>query len=281
MQNLEQEVLQVLGVGKINRTIPLERRVLDDPLRFVHYKPAWYDRTLGRLSYYSVYLWCHKTPREMKDFPLYISNANYSLLPSSVQFDDCHTLMLYADLVRPSYRRPPDELWGSAYGLAVCSFSPGLVAQEAMDTMPPEIYTLDIAQIQTGFQNEKKMNLYLGFIRYKDLFAHILEQVAWRMRFKRELPIEYISLQEEMRFDWLRARSHLTVHGTCDESEINDELAKICATRTEWAHQNGYTRRLVINTKYGERQNHTSLGKPVVDIAPDRHLQAHLKRLSR
>lgn len=96
------------------------------------------------------------------------------------------------------------------------------------------------------------------------------------MRIKRKLPIEYISLQEEMLFDWLRARSHLTVHGTCDESEIVAELAKIRATRTEWAHQNGYTQRLVIKTKYSQSPNHASLGKPVVDIVPDRHLHKRI-----
>lgn len=279
MPNLEGEILRVLGMSRINRTISLERRTLDDPLRFVRYNPALYDRTLQRLSYHSVYLRHHETPEGMKYYSHY--NRNYSLIPVNIQFDASHALVLYADLTRSSYERPPDESWGSAYGLAICSFSPDLVAQEATGTMPPEIYTLDIAQIQTGFvRDEKNMLHYLGFIRYQELFAHILEQVAWRMRFRRKLPIEYISLQEEMLFDWLRARSHLTVHGTCDESEINAELAKIRATRTEWADQNGYTQRLVINTKYKD-QSHVSLGKPVEGIVPDRHLQAHLKKLSR
>lgn len=282
MQNLENDVPRVLGIPRIDRTIPLQRGVLDDPLRFVRYDPASYDRTLKRLSYYSVYLWYHIRPEERRYY-LFEYNANYSLNPVNIQFDGYHTLVLYADLVQPSYRRPP-----SAYGLAVCSFNPGLVAQEAVDTMPPEIYTLDIAQIQTGFvRDEKNMRHYLGFIRYQELFAHILEQVAWRMRFRRKLPIEYISLQEEMAFDVQRAMSHLRnraimYHGPFDEDRQNDELAKIRAARIEWAHQNGYTQRLVVtHGQYSGLQNHTSLGKQVEVIVPDRHLQAHLKRLSR
>ena len=69
MHNLEQEVWRALGISKMNRTIPLNRGILDDPLRFVHYNPASYDRTLRRLSYYSVYLWHHRTMDDEKYYP--------------------------------------------------------------------------------------------------------------------------------------------------------------------------------------------------------------------
>lgn len=285
---IEKDIKHTLGVREKRtrrlRMVSLTDDNFDDLLQFTRNRTETSHLTRQHLAFYQIYL---RTSRYNG-----WGDPEYCQIPPTIGFDASHTLMLFADFVRPTgYSRDLQGLAVSGFNSAACiphGDSSGEVGQ-----------TLDIAQYQTGFQNdEKEMFHYLGFIRYRELFTHMVEQVAWHLKHKKKQPVTHVSIQKEMTCDWKLPFAHrwnppaeLIPENENDPSAWNKEtlqklnqargkeIKKIQEARLAWIQTLGYTMPLVVKGRGVEL--HESMGKLVTDIAPDHRFQAQLKKLSR
>lgn len=265
MTNVRLEILKLkdreIGVEGEGKTIPLGAPFLDNPLRFVHYNPRDLNLTLRRLGFYRIFLWSD-------------NKENYCKLPENIWHDADHTLILYTEFGPP--------VLGSrtrSSGLAICGFNRADCISEQTGPkrcLPIQGQTFDITQFQTAqFTNEREMFPYVGFIKFRDLFTHILEQLAWRLNNHYSFPMNYISVSEETSYDDTRSMFNVMKEGYVEEKEdlVVAELERIREERKNWARLYGFGKTLILSDRFSGK--HTSYAKAVVDIQPDQKLQAH------
>jgi hypothetical protein len=250
--------------------ISLTSDTLDNPLQFIYYQPETYDKTLRKLSYYGLY----SLKRKEKE------KKNFSTFPGNIDADGEQLLMLFAEFGTPKKGRKTE-------GLAVCAF-------QVTPVMTPEIdsgQTFDIMQFQTTrFQQTPERTEgtdffhYLGFIKYKNLFLHMVEQRAWRAKYRKGHDITWVSIQKEMRYDKGVARYHVFRFWDGDlntQKEFDQknelELQKMRREREEWAKAMGYTDNIVVPDRIHD--THASFAKRIDDIIPDENLQSYLEKI--
>lgn len=266
---VEEEIKRSLGSGQESsrrkRTISLDNSSLDYPLAFVHYKSESYPQTLRRLGSYHVFL---RDDRYTYPGVPY----NYCRLPFNAMSDAPFTLLLFAEFGPPSFSFSNE----SDRAAAVASFSIG-------NHKDPPRRVLEIEQLQSGFKDRDKdsFNTYLSFIRYQELFNHMIEQLAWRLRFTCNLPFDFVTFPTNaLPADRQRATSQLGYHNH-SSADYEAKIAEIVNTRIQRALQKGYTQKLVVSANSKNSGEHLSFGKPVERITPDRKLQAVFNKLAK
>lgn len=269
-------------------TIPLTLPFLDDPVFFLNNNdPSKLGHNLRKMAHTYIYFWNYDRTSD--------ESQNYSARPSNAVYDAVQRLMLYTEFGPPRVHPAEMDMMTEdeptkSIGLALCSFNVGVPYSRVLGIENPVSrtrYVFDIAQFQTAkFANESEMDHYLGYLKYSELFVHIIEQLAWRMANVRNVRVQYVSIQSQMQYDSSRAsrnvrqqkeRRGIKYPPVLDE-ERSGQLARIVEKRRRWAEGLGYNTNMLV--RFGRWQRHDSLAKPVKDIKPDINLQNHLGRLS-
>ena len=251
----------------IDQRIPLSRVALDTSLDFLTYNPANYDQVLQRAQHTRIFL---------RDASLFnpTGDYNYSTIPKGVAFDSHHTLLLYTDfgdgLSHADDRVP---------ALAMSGFRPYntlAIIEKDGKSKPTTGITLDIEQFQTArFFTKEEFDHFLGYIRYKELFMHIVEQLALHLQHAYDLPIQYVSLRERMENDRAIAIAH--VNGARTYENVQKQRMRQLNELAKQARERGYNHTLLIAANHED--GHASYAKKIDEITPDISLQTHLNRI--
>ena len=185
-------------------TVPLTAESFDRPQSLV--RKIHPDQKYLRLFY-----WSHedsfRPPAEM---------------PWNIRLDsNNNVLLLYYDK-----RSPSESIKNPNAGLVVCGFS-------FIEARQVGRYALNLLQLQTAqFHGRDKMEEALLYLNYKVFFAHILEQIAWRLRNIKGQPIDYVTIERNLIGDYLAASSQL---GNDNKKRIERKLEEMAIRRTKAA----------------------------------------------
>lgn len=257
-------------------TVQVGSRFLDDPTKFLHFKTPTLDTTLNRASYYRVFPFLKGLDTEVNRM------KNYALMPDNMVEDGTMIMMLYPDLGEPQLAQiqPPE-------GLAICSYILAPYNQTWLSREPLKIggqtrLQFNVIQFQTArFASEREMMHDLGFIRYKEIFLHLIEQTAYRLYHDFNLPIDYVSIDRDHRIDSIPTKRHIrsrlggTVYPPEEMARMVDvELKRIRSQNELFARSNGYTSDIETATlRYALNYGGSAFAKPTADIVRDNTLQ--------
>jgi hypothetical protein len=247
-----------------NHAIPLRKETLDHPESFVTYSLESH-LILNRLGHYYIVI-----GREgIQTQHVFSTEDNQLFLISE-----------FGELSRASILQKID-------GLAVCGFNIVPFYDSQKSEWAENRLAVDIMQFQTDFKDDKDgMYNYVGFIQYHELFTHMVEQLAIFLERMGLLPIEYITIQKAMKYDWQMALSHTAVVDTStvpitkkyDRVKAKEEREQILARRRKFASNQKYTKTLTVAGKM-ETSDHESFAKDIHAVTVDAMLQAYFDTL--
>lgn len=250
--------------------ISLNQDFLTDPLDFIHYSAENRHIALQRMEHYHIFV---SNP---------VNKGNYAPRPLNVAYDAQNILTLYSEFGPPTL----DEKL-QADSLAVCGFNitdckGEIVGSDELVFTPGAV--INVAQFQTtAFKDEREMMHYLGFIKYKKLFLHIVEQAALYLRDNSDQEgIRFVSLANDDRKDKFMAKQRILAE-ISPKKETKEAKEKrmqegIREERLKLAIELGYDRLIQVPV-YGNIGGHISFAKSVDDIEPDEILQRHLAQI--
>lgn len=203
------------------------------------------------------------------------SKEHYATKPPNLGYSSQNTLVLFSEFGEPRLTPPLPE------GLAVCGFDIKL-CQPLSGAHSQTSLTIDVNQFQTAlFKDKDEIFRLLGFIRYKELYMHVLEQFALYLNMD-GFPFEYISIGKVMPYDHkVAAIRALDLNPTFSAQKLFDVTERIykkrLRARQELAMRQGYTTDIYVDYSYG--RGHHSYGKRVSEVIPDQKLQGYLHEI--
>lgn len=255
-------------------TIPIRAQYLDNPDQFLRKGVDATEWERQKLSYFRVFLTSGSA------FFAWDAFGSYAKLPGNIRYDDsAYSWMLYPDWEQPQLRTSE-----RAEGVAVCGFTPSLYRKKEIEdghSLWVGGQTVAITQLQTAKFKPQHRYADLFFIRYNELFLHMVEQVAVRMANSGVDNLRYVSLKKDFEYDRRNAIQSLQRSGIRIPSEVEEQgaIAALVAKREAWAKENGYADIIHMRHPYYDFIDYPSFAKPLTAVTPDQRLQAYLTEL--
>ncbi len=217
----------------------LDRGSFDYPENFLTLESQGdgFDHYLKWLSYLIVYF--HNLDPSNRAW-----ESNFSLRPGNIVVSTPHCLMLSSALGEPEKVARPYEK--AVRGLSVCGFDVGSTYLPDNDQF---LMGLSLVQLQTAiFGDGKQFHKKLGFVNWRDVSRHILEQMCSYLKQEAGMNVDFMAIQQFPDDLHMRIQANLKRRGIEkydeeyeDKYEILNE--KLISRRQNWANTNGYNLR--------------------------------------
>lgn len=244
-----------------DETMPVAK-TLDNPESFLNPNPVHNPHIVKRLNHYRAFLW------EVWD-----DDENYCRFPQNIAMDTDNLVMLYADFAEPtvSIKAPKPT------GLAVCGFDQGKqVTNSQLSNAGSDVVVIGQYQTVNFPAGEREMMSYLGFLRYKELLTHYIEQFTLWLNSRHGIQFAGVGIAQSMRSDRRMAQCNFENENltTPTAAQVREKVTAALNERVAFSYNLGYTYLAEVVTE--RRTPFPTLIKPLSEIKQDQKLFAFL-----